>query len=170
MKTATFALIIGIAYLAAGLLGLVPAALRPPPPDAPPTHFTLLYGYLLGIFPVNVLHSAVHLAIGAWGIAAWHGLSHPLVYARSLALFYGALAVMGLIPGMATLFGMLPIHGHDVWLHAGTAAIAAYFGWRSTEPEMERRLQLERRQRMLPVALERRLGLADRRQIAYAGV
>jgi len=96
-------------------------------------------------------------------------MSDPLVYARSIALFYGALAMMGLIPGMNTLFGMLPIHGHDVWLHAGSAAIAAYFGWRSTEPHMERRNQVERRQRMLPVARERRLGLADRRQLAYAG-
>jgi hypothetical protein len=169
MKTSTFALIFGIAYLAAGLLGLLPAALRPPPPDAPPTHFTLLYGYLLGLFPVNVLHSAVHLAIGAWGLAAWRGMSDPQVYARSVALFYGALAVMGLIPGMSTLFGVLPIHGHDVWLHAGSAAIAAYFGWRATEPSLERRTRLERRQRMLPVAGERRLGLADRRQLAYSG-
>jgi hypothetical protein len=71
---------------------------------------------------------------------------------------------------MATLFGMLPIHGHDVWLHAGSAAIAAYFGWRSTEPHMERRTRMERRQRMLPVAQERRFGLADRRQLAYTGV
>ena len=170
MRTATFALFIGMAYLAGGILGLVPEALIPAPAEAPPVTVKLLYGYLLGLFPVNVLHSAVHLAIGAWGIAAWRGLSHPLVYARSLALFYGALAVMGLIPGMSTLFGMLPIHGHDVWLHAGSAAIAAYFGWRATEPNMERRSQHERRQRMLPVALERRLGLADRRQIAYAGV
>ena len=169
MKTATFALIFGIAYLAAGLLGLLPAALRPPPLDAPPTHFTMLYGYLLCLFPVNVLHSAVHLAIGAWGIAAWRGMSDPQVYARSVALFYGALAVMGLIPGMSTLFGVLPIHGHDVWLHAGSAGIAAYFGWRATQPSLERRARLEQRQRMLPVAGERRLGLADRRQLAYSG-
>ena len=168
MKTATFALIFGIVYLAVGLLGLIPAALRPPPPDAPPTQFTMLYGYLLDVFPVNVLHSAIHLAIGALGIAAWRGMANPLVYARSVALFYGALAVMGLIPGMSTLFGLLPIHGHDVWLHAGSAAIAAYFGWRATEPHMERRSQHERRQRMLPVARERRLGLADRRQLAYS--
>ena len=169
MKTSTFALVFGIAYFAAGLLGLIPAALRPPPPDAPATHFTLLYGYLLGLFPVNVLHSAIHLAIGAWGLAAWRGMAEPHVYARSLALLYGALAVMGLIPGMSTLFGVLPMHGNDVWLHAGSAAIAAYFGWRATEPHMERRSNLERRQRMLPVARERRLGLADRRQLAYAG-
>ena len=32
---------------------------------------------------------------------------------------------------------------------------------------MERRTQHERRQRMLPVARERRLGLADRRHLAY---
>ena len=69
MKTRTFALIFGLAYLGAGLLGLIPAALTPPPADAPPTSFTMLYGYLLGLFPVNVLHSAVHLAIGV--LCAW---------------------------------------------------------------------------------------------------
>ena len=55
MRTATFALFAGIVYLSAGLLGLVPEALMPPPADAPaPTRLTALYGYLLGLFPVNV--------------------------------------------------------------------------------------------------------------------
>jgi len=169
MNSATFALIFGIAYLGAGLLGLIPAALMPPPADAPPTTFALMYGYLLGLFPVNILHSAVHIAIGVWGLMAWRGRASPQVFARSLALFYGVLAVMGLIPGMNTLFGMLPMHGHDVWLHGGSAAIAAYFGWRSEVP-MERRQVTDRRQRMMPVARERRFGLADRRQMAYTGV
>jgi hypothetical protein len=169
MNSATFALIFGIAYLGAGLLGLIPAALMPPPADAPPTTFAVMYGYLLGLFPVNILHSAVHIAIGAWGLMAWRGNASPQVFARSLALFYGVLAVMGLIPGMNTLFGILPMHGHDVWLHAGTAAIAAYFGWRS-EVHMERRHLADRRQRMMPVGNERRFGLADRRQLAYTGV
>lgn len=169
MSTATFALIFGIAYLGAGLLGLIPAALMPPPADAPPTTFAVMYGYLLGLFPVNILHSAVHIALGFWGLMAWRGRADPHVFARSLAMFYGVLAVMGLIPGMNTLFGMLPMHGHDVWLHAGTAAIAAYFGWRS-EVQMERRHMADRRQRMMPVGRERRFGLADRRQMAYSGV
>jgi Domain of unknown function (DUF4383) len=169
MSIATFALIFGIAYLGAGVLGLIPAALIPPPADAPPTTFAFLYGYLLGLFPVNILHSAVHIAIGAWGLMAWRGAASPHVFARSLAIFYGVLALMGLIPGMNTLFGMLPMHGHDVWLHAGSAAIAAYFGWRS-EARMERRHVTDRRQSMLPVARERRFGLADRRQMAYSGV
>jgi hypothetical protein len=171
MRTATFALIFGIAYLAAGLLGLIPAALMSPPADAAPTRFTFLYGYLLGLFPVNILHSAVHIAIGAWGIMAWRGTASPHVFARSLAIFYGVLAVMGLIPGMNTLFGMLPMHGHDVWLHAGTAAVAAYFGWWYSEVSMERRSAMpDRRLRMIVVARERRFGLDDRRQLAYTGV
>jgi hypothetical protein len=168
MKTTTFALIIGIAYLGAGVLGLIPAALMPPPADAPPTTFTVLYGYLLGLFPVNVLHTAVHLAIGFWGLMAWKRLPDAKVVLRSLAILYGVLAVMGLVPGLNNVFGFIPLHSHDVWLHAGTAALAAYFGWRS-EVQMERRQNADRRQRMLPVARERRLGLADRRQSAYAG-
>jgi hypothetical protein len=170
MNTATFALVIGVAFLAAGIIGLIPAALFPPPADAPPTTFTMLYGYLLGLFPVNLLHSAVHVAIGVWGIFAGRGAFSAKVFARSLALLYGVLAVMGLIPGLNTLFGFIPLHGHDVWLHAGTAALAAYFGWRSEEDSMDRRETIaDRRQRMLPVARERRLGLTDRRQLAYIG-
>lgn len=171
MKTSTFALLAGIVYLAVGLLGLIPAALVPPPPDAPATTFTLLYGYLLGLFPVNILHSAVHLAIGFWGIAAWRGMASPPVFARSLAILFAVLAVMGLLPGMKTLFGVLPIHGHDVWLHAISAAVAAYFGWvhQASVAQERRHAMPDRRHRMLPVGRERRLGLADRRQVAYLG-
>ena len=82
----------------------------------------MLYGYLIGLFPVNILHTAVHLAIGVWGIAAWRSAGGARVYARSLAILYGVLAVMGLIPGLNTVFGLIPLHSHDVWLHAGTAA------------------------------------------------
>ena len=171
MSTTTFALLFGVAFVGAGLLGLVPAALLPPPADAPPTTLAVLYGYLLGLFPVNILHSAVHLAIGFWGLAAWRGMASPPVFARSLAIFYGVLAVMGLLPGMKTLFGVLPIHGHDVWLHAVTAAVAAYFGWmhQASVAKERRHAMPDRRHRMLPVARERRLGLADRRQMAYIG-
>ncbi|HYN12408.1 MAG TPA: DUF4383 domain-containing protein [Burkholderiales bacterium] len=164
MRTSTFALIFGIAYLAAGVLGLIPAMLQPPPADAPATTFTLLYGYLLGLFPVNIILTAVHLATGFWGIAAWSGATHPGLYARSLALFYGALGIIGLIPGLHTMFGLVPLYGHDVWLHLGTAVIAAYFGWRSTAVSMERRRAAERRSIAVGVARERRMSMGDRRR------
>jgi hypothetical protein len=165
MRTATFALFAGIAYLSAGVLGLVPEALQPPPADAPPTRVAVLYGYLLGLFPVNLLHSLAHLAIGVWGLVAWRrGLRSAKRYAQLLAVFYGALAVLGLIPGVNTLFGLLPLHGHDVWLHAGTALLAAYFGWRPRE-EIERRAApvADRREHVEPVPHERRYGHGDRR-------
>jgi len=163
-------LFFGIAYLSIGLLGMVPAALTPPPPDAPKVTYTVLYGYLFGLFPVNVLHSALHLAIGAAGIAAWRAdhdqrrITSPKTYARALAILFGALAVIGLIPAMNTLFGLLPLHGHDVWLHIGTAVVAAYFGWRS-ENWVERRddVKIDRREQAMRVERERRLGHSDRR-------
>ena len=165
MKTSTFALIFGLAYLGAGLLGLIPATLMPPPEDAPPTTFAVMYGYLLGLFPVNIVHTLVHLAIGIWGITAWRGRASSVTYARGLAVFYGALAIMGMLPLTNTVFGMIPIHSHDVWLHGVSAVIAAYFGWREPVSASERRhLSYDRRQRMVPIASERRFGLADRRE------
>jgi hypothetical protein len=164
MKTSSFALLAGIVYLVAGLLGLVPAMLTSPPADAPPATFTLLYGYLFGLFPVNILHSALNVAVGAWGIAAWRGTANPALFARSIALLFGALALMGMLPAANTAFGWMPIHSHDVWLHAATAAAAAYFGWRAEPALLERRgKRLDRRYHMHPVGAERRLGLADRR-------
>jgi hypothetical protein len=129
MTVRNFSLIIGILFLAAGVLGFVPALLAPPADSAPPVSITGFYGYLMGLFPVNFMHNLVHLAIGAWGIAASRSVGGARTYSKSLAVFYGVLAVMGLIPGLNTMFGLVPIHGHDVWLHAGTAILAAYFGW-----------------------------------------
>jgi hypothetical protein len=162
MRTEIFALFVGMVYISAGLLGLNPAALVPPPADAPAVKVGLLYGYLLGLFPVNLPHSLLHLAIGAWGLVAWRRVATARLFARTLAVFYAVLAVLGLVPALNTLFGLLPIHGHDVWLHAVTAGIAVYFGWR---PEEERRAvpMTDRRDEALPVEQDRRRGHPDRR-------
>jgi hypothetical protein len=37
--------------------------------------------------------------------------------------------VAGLVPGLNTMFGLVPLFGNDIWLHALLAGIAAYFGW-----------------------------------------
>ena len=170
MRTATFALFAGIVFLSLGLLGLIPAALMPPPDDAPPLRLTVLYGYILGIFAVNVVHSIVHLAVGICGIVAWRAdhlgrsPASPKTFARGLAILYAVLALLGIMPGMGTLFGLVPLHGNEVWLHAVTAALAAYFGWRS-ETWVERRAAPinDRRQEVKPVREDRRLGHSDRR-------
>ena len=125
-----FAIAAGIVYALVGLLGFVPGLNAERPPEAPDLAIESFYGYLLGLFPVNLLHNLVHLAIGAWGIVAYsRGIPGARAFARGLAIVYGVLTILGLIPGLNTLFGLVPLHGHDVWLHAVTAAAAAYFGW-----------------------------------------
>ena len=168
MNTTTFALIFGIAYTIAGIIGMFPAALAPPPADAPTTTFTVLYGYLLGLFPVNVLHSAVHIAIGVAGLAAASSEAMARRYAQALAVFYGVLGIMGMLPPpMSTVFGLIPLHGHDVWLHLGTAAVAAYFGWRADSSERRVHAPDRRMYPRSPVSNERRHGTPDRRHGAY---
>jgi len=125
-----FAIAAGVVYVLVGFMGFVPGINVPGPPNAPDIAVDSFYGYVMGLFPVNILHNLVHLAIGAWGIWGYaNGIPGSRMFARGLAVVYGILAVMGLIPVLNTTFGLIPIFGHDVWLHAGTAALAAYFGW-----------------------------------------
>ena len=123
----SFALIIGIVYLLVGIMGFIPSFVSPP--NGPDLAVDANHGRLLGLFPINLTHNIVHLAIGLWGLASYRSFSGSVGFARGLAVLYAGLAVMGLIPGLKTMFGLAPLHGNDVWLHAGTAALAAYFGW-----------------------------------------
>jgi hypothetical protein len=164
-----FALLFGIGYLGAGLLGLMPGLLTPMPAGAPPLRFDVMQGELLGLFPVNMLHTAVHLAVGAWGLMAFMGWVQPRAYARSLAVLFGVLGVMGAIPALDTLFGLAPLHGNDVWLHLGTAALAAYVGFALPERAADRRSRAgdRRRTSRAPIANERRQGPYDRRRMPF---
>jgi len=46
-----------------------------------------------------------------------------------VAIIYAMFAIMGLVPGLDTTFGMVPLFGNDVWLHLLLAVPAAYFGF-----------------------------------------
>jgi hypothetical protein len=124
-----FALIMAALYLAAGVLGFFPTFLTAVLPGDPPLAVDANYGYLFGVFPVNLLHNLVHLAIGGAALLAWRGVWSAQAVARFIAVFYGTLAIMGLIPGLNTMFGLTPLFSHDVWLHAVSAAAGAYYGW-----------------------------------------
>jgi hypothetical protein len=128
MNTRTFALVFGIVFLAVGVLGFVPSMVHPPMGDHNVT-MTQNYGDLLGLFPVNMLHNAVHILFGLWGLVAYRSLAGAKTYARGVAIIYAVLTVLGLIGATNTTFGLIPIYGNDVWLHAVLAAVAAYFGW-----------------------------------------
>ena len=132
METRFFALLIGLGFLVLGLLGFVPGAVHPAPVGD--LRLTTGYGDLFGVFPVNLVLDVVHLVIGIAGIAAYGSVRAAVRFSRGLAVFYGALAILGLLPGLRTIFGLLPLFGNDVWLHGLTAIVAAYFGWAQFAP------------------------------------
>jgi uncharacterized protein DUF4383 len=82
---------------------------------------------LLGLFPVNALHNVVHLAFGAWGLAAQRSFAAAKTYATVGGAIYLVLAIVGFIA--PTAFGLIPIGGNDIWLHCilGIALLAAGF-------------------------------------------
>jgi hypothetical protein len=115
------ALILGIAFLLAGIMGLfVENGMAM---DADPA----TSGQLLGLFPVNLIHNVVHLALGVWGIAASRSTAGSRLYGRIGAATYAALVVIAFLS--PTLFGLAPIGGNDIWLHAVFAAALAWVGF-----------------------------------------
>ncbi|HWH23037.1 MAG TPA: DUF4383 domain-containing protein [Allosphingosinicella sp.] len=132
MSTRTFALIFGIVFLVIGLGGFVPGLTvmdhAGHPADAEVT-MRSFFGYELGLFPVNLLHNIVHILFGLWGLAAARSLGGAITYARAVAIIYALLTVLGLLEATRTTFGLIPIYGNDVWLHALLAIVGAYFGW-----------------------------------------
>ena len=129
MDLKTFAMAVGIVYALVGVLGFFPGFSQVPAAGAPDLVVSTGYGYFMGLFPINLLHNLTHLAIGIWGIIAARQFGSSRGFARGLAWFYGGLALMGLMPVLNTTFGLIPIFGHDIWLHAATAALAGYMGY-----------------------------------------
>ncbi|QQP92085.1 DUF4383 domain-containing protein [Skermanella sp. TT6] len=135
MSTRYFSLVLGIVFLLIGVAGFVPGLMHMPEHTAD-VEVTENFGRLFGLFPVNILHNVVHIAFGIWGIAAYRSYAGARSYSRAVAVIYAVLAVMGLIPGLNTTFGLIPLYGHDVWLHAVIAIAAAYFGFAAKDTEV----------------------------------
>jgi hypothetical protein len=131
MKAAQyFSLIAGISFLGIGVMGLIPgiahyASAMSETSDA----YGMGYGYIFGTIPTNGIHDFIRIVAGLSGIAASLTLGSARTYSRCIAVFYGLLAALGLIPYTNTLFGTVPIFGSDVLLHGLSAAIATYFGF-----------------------------------------
>lgn len=129
MNTRKFALIWGIVFLGLAATGLIPGLLQSPHAGDPDLAVDAMHGRALGIFPVNILHTLVHAAFGIWGLMASRSWDGAKTYAKAVAIIYAVFVIMGLIPGLDTTFGLVPLHGNDVWLHVLLAAPAAYFGF-----------------------------------------
>lgn len=139
MTVTNFARIYGIAFLLIGLSGFVPGL--SPAHTHPGLTVDAGSAMAMGLFPVNLLHNLFHLAFGVWGLLAARSVGAARSYGKSVAVIYGLLTIMGLIPVTDTTFGLVPIYGNDVWLHALLAVVAGYFGFvRRDRAETARRV------------------------------
>lgn len=110
----------GILFLAVSALGFAAGAGGHP-------MLNMSTGMLLGLFPVNVLHNAVHMAFGVWGIWAGWSARRSVVYALGSGAAYLVLAICGMVTPV--LLGMVPIGGNDVVLHLLLAVVLAGAGF-----------------------------------------
>ncbi|HUR06857.1 MAG TPA: DUF4383 domain-containing protein [Nonomuraea sp.] len=109
------ALIVGVVFLLAGVLGFIPG-------------ITTGYGsmgfaghhsgaMLLGIFQVSILHNIVHLIFGLAGIVlsrTWSGARYFLIGG---GVIYLLLWLYGLIIDRASAANFVPVNTADNWLH-----------------------------------------------------
>lgn len=80
----------------------------------------------LGIFPVNIIHNAVHLLSGIWGLTAarsWGAARSFFVWGGVL---YAALTVLAFISPSG--FGLVPLAGPDIGLHCLMAIVMLGIG------------------------------------------
>ena len=131
MHTRRFALILGIVFLVVGVLGFIPGITQMHGEHGDLNIHGPGHGYLLGLFHVNLMHNLVHIVFGIAGIAMSRSFQNARGYARLVAISYALLAILGMIPAGNTynLWGLVPLHGNDVWLHVLIAIPAAYFGF-----------------------------------------
>src|ERR1041384_4555335 len=120
MTMRRFALLLGLLLILAGIAGMLPFLTWPEPGVAtadgmmaPAGQGRAILGtgdaMLLGLFPVNPVLSGLHAAIGLWGLIAMRSRSRALFYARSIAVIFALLALLGLLPATQTGFGLLPL-------------------------------------------------------------
>ena len=109
----------GVVFLLVGALGFVTTG----------TSMAVDAGSLLGLFPVNLLHNLVHVLFGVWGLVAGRSGAQAVQYCTLGGAIYLVLAVLGVF--IPTTFGLIPIGGHDVWLHALLGAVLLGVGVQS---------------------------------------
>lgn len=115
----TFALVVGIIFLAVGVLGFIPGV-------------TTGDGLLLGIFAVDAVHNVIHLLVGALGVAAYYW-DRARLYCQGLGIVYLLVGILGFIPALLfgdnMLLGLFHVNLADNLLHLVVGALAAYLGF-----------------------------------------
>ncbi len=117
----TFALVIGVTLVVAGVLGFFYNASFAAGDDVERDG-------VLGILDVNAWHNIVHLLTGALGLAAAGSYLYARNYAFGLGAVYIVVAIWGFIVGDGdSILSIIPVNTEDNVLHLliGIAGLAA---------------------------------------------
>ncbi|MEU9146020.1 DUF4383 domain-containing protein [Streptomyces sp. NPDC048349] len=120
------ALIIGVAFLATGVLGMIPG---------PTTGYDAMTfaghhsgAELFGIFQVSVLHNIVHLLFGLAGIAMARTPGTARTFLIGGGAIYLVLWLYGLLVDRGTDANFIPVNTADNWLHFGLGLAMVVLG------------------------------------------
>jgi hypothetical protein len=123
----TLALVFGLAFLGAGVLGFIPGIttnlgdIEFAGNDSP--------SELLGLFQVSILHNIVHLLFGIAGIALSRTLDGARTYLLGSGVIYVVLVLYGLFVGSGSDANFVPINNAGDLLHLALAIglLASWF-------------------------------------------
>ena len=101
--------VFGLGFIAAALLGFIAGGMSMDAHMASSTK-------LAGLFPVNAAHNTLHLLLGVWGVIAMRSSVAARRYCVLSGGLYLLLAGVGLV--VPEVFGLMPIGGNDITLHA----------------------------------------------------
>ncbi|SEL00988.1 DUF4383 domain-containing protein [Rhodococcus maanshanensis] len=120
------ALVVGLVFLAVGILGFVPGIT---------TNYDELEfaghesgAALFGTFSVSVLHNVVHLLFGVAGIAMARTAAAARLYLVGGGVIYLVLWVYGLVVDQHSTANFIPVNSADNWLHLGLGAAMVAVG------------------------------------------
>jgi hypothetical protein len=113
LNAKTAALVLGIVFLAGGILGFFPNPLLSP----------------TGLFAVNTAHNLVHLISGVVLLAGAYSALGASLALKIVGVVYALVAILGLIVGGPMLLGLVAVNAADHWLHVALAAVILAAGF-----------------------------------------
>lgn len=110
------AILFGIVFLAAGILGFVPAVT--------PHH------HLFGIFHVNDVHNLIHILTGVIAlIVGFTGREASKIFFEVFGIVYVIVGILGFVYKDQAIFGLIANNVADTWLHLIVGIVALYLGF-----------------------------------------
>ena len=113
MTAKTAATIIGIVFVAVGILGFIPNPLVSP----------------TGLFAVNTAHNLVHLVSGLALLAGAFTAIGASMTLKVFGIIYAIVAILGLFITGNMLLGVILVNHADHWLHVALAVVILAAGF-----------------------------------------